>query len=109
MIDKIKQLVQGYLDNRKLACLMIGTAVSDGIKVSEKLTIPGELVYGNLKTDLNTGDQVRLLRNDGGQAYYILEVIGATPATKGRTLQIQPITVADGMTISSVEIKDVVS
>lgn len=109
MINESKQIVENYINNRKPACLMIGTAVEGGIKVSEKLTIPGELVYGNLKDGLQAGDQVRLLRNDGGQAYYILEVIGAAPATKGRTLQIEPITVSNGMTISSIAIKDVVS
>jgi len=75
MINEIKQIVENYLNNRKLACLMIGTAVSGGVKVSEKLTIPYELIVGNLKIGLEIGKKVRLLRDDGGQTYYILEVI----------------------------------
>jgi len=75
MINEIKQIVENYLNNRKMACLMIGTVVSGGVKISEKLTLPWELVYGNLKSGLTTGKEVRLLRDDGGHAYYILEVI----------------------------------
>jgi hypothetical protein len=75
MINEIKQIVENYLNNRKPACLMIGTAVSNGIKTSEKLTIPYELIVGNLKIGLEIGKKVRLLRDDGGQTYYILEVI----------------------------------
>lgn len=75
MINEIKQIVDGYLNNRKPACLMIGTVVSGGVKLSEKLTLPWEMVYGNLKGSATVGRQVRLLRDDGGHAYYILEVI----------------------------------
>lgn len=75
MINEIKQIIEGYLNNRKPACMMIGTVASGGVKVSEKLTLPWELIYGNLKTGLTAGNRIRLLRDDGGHAYYILEVI----------------------------------
>lgn len=75
MINSIKTIVKNYLSNAKLTELMIGTVVSGGIKVSDKLTVPMELVTGNLKKNLSTGQRVRLLRNHGGQEYYILEVI----------------------------------
>ena len=54
---------------------MVGTVTSDGIKINEKLTIPNELIMGNLKKDLTPGEKVRLLRNHGGQQFYVLEVI----------------------------------
>jgi len=75
MINEIKTIIQNYLNNAKLCCLMVGTVTSDGIKVSDKLTIPSDLIVGNLKRNLLVGQKVRLLRNHGGQQFYILEVI----------------------------------
>ncbi len=75
MINEIKTIVQNYLNNAKLCSLMVGTVTSDGIKISDKLIIPNELIAGNLKSSLAAGRMVRLLRNHGGQQFYILEVI----------------------------------
>ncbi len=75
MINEIKTIVQNYLNNAKLCSFLIGTVTSEGIKVSDKLTIPNELIVGNLKSSLTIGRKVRLLRNHGGQQFYILEVI----------------------------------
>jgi len=75
MINEIKTIIQNYLNNAKLACLMVGTVTSEGIRINEKLIIPNELIIGNLKKDLTPGNKVRLLRNHGGQQFYILEVI----------------------------------
>lgn len=75
MINEIKTIIKNYIDNAKLASLMVGTVVSDGIKISDRLTIPNELIVGNLKQNLTLGKKVRLLRNHGGQQFYILEVI----------------------------------
>lgn len=75
MIQEIKTIVQNYLNNAKLAALQVGTVVSDGVRVSDKLVIPNELVVGNLKSTISIGQKVRLLRNHGGQQFYILEVI----------------------------------
>lgn len=75
MINEIKIIVQGYLNSIKLPSLLIGTVVTGGIKISDKLIIPFELTSGNLKKEIKTGDKVRLIRNLGGQEFYILEVI----------------------------------
>lgn len=75
MINEIKTIVQNYLNNAKLCSFLIGTVTDEGIKISDKLTIPPELVVGNLKGSLVAGRKVRLLRNHGGQQFYILEVI----------------------------------
>lgn len=75
MINEIKTIVQNYLNNTKLCNFSIGTVIADGIKMSDKLTVPMELVVGSAKKNLILGDRVRLLRNHGGQQYYILEVI----------------------------------
>jgi hypothetical protein len=75
MINEIKVIVQNYLNNIKLCTLQVGTVVNNGVRVSDKLVIPMELIVGNLKTSLTQGQKVRLLRNHGGQQFYILEVI----------------------------------
>jgi hypothetical protein len=106
MIEQIKTIVENYINNRKLACLMIGTATDDGVKISEKLTLPWELISGTLKDFAVSGDTLQLIRDDGGQRFYIVEIIGYAPAAKGRTVQIEPITIGD-VTISEIKIKDV--
>ena len=75
MINEIKKIVQNYINNAKLCSLMSGTVTELGVKVSDRLTIPYELLIGNLKMTIQVGDKVRLLRNHGGQQFYILEVI----------------------------------
>ena len=75
MIQEIKRIVDNYLSNAKLCSIVPGTVTSDGIQISDKLTIPEELILGNLKRTVSAGDKVRLLRNHGGQQYFILEVI----------------------------------
>lgn len=75
MIQEIKIIIENYLNNAKLCMLLTGTVVADGIQISDRLTLPLELIQGNLKKELTTGKQVRLLRNHGGQQYYLLEVV----------------------------------
>jgi len=75
MIQEIKTIVKNYMENVKLCSIMVGTVTNNGIRISDKLTIPNELIVGNLKKELITGQKVRLLRNHGGQQFYILEVI----------------------------------
>ncbi|MDF3001377.1 MAG: helicase [Bacillota bacterium] len=75
MINEIKTIVHNYLNSAALCCLMTGTVTRDGIKISDKLILPDELVLGNLKSSLIIGQRVRLLRNHGGQQFYVLEVI----------------------------------
>lgn len=75
MIHEIKTIVQNYLNNAKLCSLMIGKVEGEGVRVSDKLIIPNELIIGNLKNSIIIGQKVRLLRNHGGQQFYILEVI----------------------------------
>ena len=75
MIREIKTIVKNYMENVKLCSIMVGTVTNNGIRISDKLTIPNELIVGNLKKELITGQKVRLLRNHGGQQFYILEVI----------------------------------
>ena len=75
MIQEIKTIIENYLSNAKLCNIMIGTVIGNDVKVSDKLTIPSELITGNLKKTMVDGDKVRVLRNHGGQQFFILEVI----------------------------------
>jgi hypothetical protein len=86
LINEIKEIVQNYLNNAKLCTLMIGTIVDSGIMVNEKLTIPNELIIGNLKECSVLGDKVRFIRNHGGREFYIIEIIDKAFITKASTL-----------------------
>ncbi len=108
MINEIKRIVRHCLNNEKLCNLIIGTVTSTGIKVSDKLTVPNELIKGNLKEFVSVGDKVRLIRNHGGQEFYLVEIIGFMPVTKNMIISIEPITISDGMELTSLQIKGVV-
>ncbi len=75
MINEIKLVIENYINNIKPCAIMTGTVATEGIQVSEKLFIPEELIIDNLKQHLLPGCRVRLLRNHGGQQFFILEVI----------------------------------
>lgn len=105
MTDQIKKIIKNYLNNAKLACLVQATKTADGFMVSETLTIPDELVYvpswlrppteypqtstatiGNYGThtheykqhiELQLGDKVFMLRDSGGQLFFVLDVVKA--------------------------------
>ena len=83
MINEIKTIVKNYLSNAKLTSLMIGTVVNDGIKVSDRLIIPNELIKGDLKEFVAVEDKVRLIRNQGGQEFYIVEIMGKKSVIDG--------------------------
>ena len=75
MLNEIKRIIENYLSNIKLTTIVIGSVVDDGIKLNDKLTVPLSFVTGNLKNSISPGKKVRLLRNLGGQEFFILEVI----------------------------------
>ena len=109
MINEIKTIIQNYLSNIKLCSLVIGTVTSEGIKISDKLTIPFVLVSGNFKAFIKNGDKVRLLRNLGGQEFYILEIINRNVLLENMKLDISDITIgSEGGTIREVEVKEVI-
>lgn len=103
MIKEIKIIIQNYLDNAKLTSLILGTVVADGIRISDKLVIPNELVNGNLKNYISLGEKVRLIRNHGGQEFYIVEIIGKEFIVKGSTIKLS----VDGVT-KSYKVEDVI-
>ncbi len=76
MIEPIKTIIENYLNNRQLTAIVEGTFNGEKVVLNEKAYIPNSLLKGNLKAAMRQGDKVKLLRNDGGSEYYILEIIG---------------------------------
>ncbi len=73
--NQIKTIVENYMRSRKPAAILLGTYTGSAIMI-ETLPVPMSMVSGNMKSRLTAGDKVRLLRNDRGREYYILEIIG---------------------------------
>lgn len=82
LFNVIKTIVNNYLNNRKVAAVAIGEYKGNAVMVGD-LPIPMSMITGNMKARLAVGDKVRLLRNDGGREYYILEIIGKPYQTGG--------------------------
>lgn len=88
MINEIKTIVRNYLNNADLSAIMVGTVTDSGVKVSDKLTVPVDLVSGTLRNYVVDGDRVKLIRNHGGQEYYIVEIVDKDFVTKGCTVKL---------------------
>lgn len=82
LFNTIKTIVDNYLNNRKVAAVVIGEYKGNAVMAGD-LPIPMSMITGNMKARLAIGDKVRLLRNDGGREYYILEIIGKPYQTGG--------------------------
>lgn len=83
IFNLVKQIVENYMNNRKPAAIVLGTYTGTAMLVNERLLVPMSLVTGNMKGKLAAGDKVSLLRNDGGNEYFILEIIGRPYQTTG--------------------------
>ncbi|MGL5434807.1 MAG: DNA helicase [Lachnospiraceae bacterium] len=83
LFNVVKTIVNNYMNNRKPAALMLGTYNGSVVIINERLPVPMELITGNMVSKLTSGDKVRLLRNDGGRQYYILEIVGKPYQTGG--------------------------
>lgn len=71
----IKTVVDNYMKSRKPAAILIGTYTGSVVMIGN-FPVPIGMIIGNMKDYLVAGDKVRLLRNDRGHEYYILEIIG---------------------------------
>lgn len=76
LLNVIKTIVTNYLRSRKLADMIVGTYTGSAIMVNENLPLPMSMIRGNMKSMLSAGDKVWLFRGDGGNEYYIMEIIG---------------------------------
>ena len=80
--NQIKTIVENYMRCRKPAAIFLGTYTGNAVMI-ETLPIPMSMISGNMKSRLVAGDKVRLLRNDRGGEYYILEIVGKPDQTTG--------------------------
>lgn len=83
LFGAIKTIVDNYLNNRHPTAIVVGTYDGSVVLVNDKLPVPMSMVSGNMKTKIASGDKLRLLRNDGGREYYILEITGKPYQTGG--------------------------
>lgn len=82
MINIIKKVVKNYMSNADLTAIQYGTIVnSNPIQIQiEKLIIPNKnivvpSVFEKIGISLNVGDKVLLLRNHGGQLFFLLDKV----------------------------------
>ena len=81
LFNLIKTIVDNYMRSRKPAALFLGTYTGSAIMI-ETLPVPMSMVRGNMVCRLQTENKVRLLRNDRGTEYYILEIVEKTYLTQ---------------------------
>lgn len=84
LLNLIKGIVDNYMKCRKPTAVFIGTYTGSAVMI-ESLPVPLSMITGNMKDRLVSGDKVRLLRNDRGNEYFILEIIGRPYQTMGGT------------------------
>lgn len=75
LFSTIKTIVDNYMKARKPTAIVMGTYNGVTVMVGS-LPVPMSMLTGNMKDRMAPGDSVRLLRNDGGREYYIMEIIG---------------------------------
>jgi hypothetical protein len=84
LFNLIKTVVDNYMKSRKPAAVLVGTYTGSTVMIGS-LPVPLSMITGNMKSQLVSGDKIRLLRNDRGKEYYILEIIGKPYQTAGGT------------------------
>lgn len=84
LFNLIKTVVDNYMKSRKPAAVLVGTYTGSTVMIGS-LPVPLSMITGNMKSQLVSGDKIRLLRNDRGKEYYILEIIGKPCQTAGGT------------------------
>ncbi len=80
--DLVQTVVDNYMKCRKPTAVLMGTHTGSAVVIG-KIPVPMSMVTGNMKDRLVPGDKVRILRNDRGKEYYILEIIGKPYQTGG--------------------------
>lgn len=74
--EKIKIIVDGFLNAAKLPAILIGTYDGSGVQIDSRFTVPSAQLSGNMKALMRSGDKVRMLASTGWEEFYVLEIIG---------------------------------
>lgn len=82
MIDVIKKIIKNYMNNADLSTMLYGTVVqASPIQIQvEKLIIPSTKIivpsiFKKVEISLKTGDKVLLLKQQGGQLFFVLDKV----------------------------------
>lgn len=82
MIKEIKTIINNYLNNADLTTIQYGTVVkANPIQIQvEKLIIPSSKivvpsVFKKVDISLKVGDKVLILRQHGGQLFFVLDKV----------------------------------
>lgn len=75
LLNVIKTITDNYVKNRHPAAVLLGTFDGSAVNIGA-LPVPLSMITGNMKDVLKPGDQLRVLRNDGGKEYSIIEIVG---------------------------------
>ena len=82
MVELIQRIAKNQLDTEKPMQLMFGTVVSDGeplrVRLSEKVVLEEDMLIRISRHQYERGTHLILLRDHGGQRWYVLEVPGHT-------------------------------
>ena len=71
--EKIKQIVEGFLNSVKLPAILIGTYNGTGVQIDERFMIPSAQLSGNMKALLKLGDKVRVFAPTDGMNFISLK------------------------------------
>lgn len=82
LFNIIKTIVDNYINNRQIADVVTGKYNGATVAV-EGLQLPMSIISGNMKSKIENGDSLLLLRGDGGNSYYIMEITGKPYLTNG--------------------------
>jgi len=75
MIDLFKQIAVEAVECEKPVAVMIGQFDGQAVLVEQKLKLSGEQVMFLKGVEVNDGDSVLMLREQGGQRFIVLGVL----------------------------------
>lgn len=79
-VEIIQQITKKLMEAEKPMQLMFGTVVSDGeplrVRLSEKVVLEEDMLIRISRHRYEHGDHLILLRDHGGQRWYVLEIPG---------------------------------
>ena len=80
--EKIKMIVDGFLNAAKLPAILIGTYNGAGVQVDSGFVIPSAQLSGNMKTAMKSWGQSSNACVNWVEEFYVLEIIGKNVALK---------------------------
>ena len=74
MVDSMKVIAHNQVNSRNICAMRYGIYNGEEIVVEDRMSVPVRMIRnGELLTRLVPGSKVKIMRNDGGREYYIME------------------------------------